>query len=216
MISLYTSAEHKLDILRQMYNKHGSETKLRRFNNVLTILVFGLGLYLILMPLWPQINFWLTKRDNQNPYQSSLNQNNSDKKAIPTENKLVIPQMGLDATVYEGKYASTLSKGIWHRPRTSTPDKGGNTVLVAHRFTYRSPAIFYHLDKVKVDDVFSLYWGGKEYVYKVREVKIVEPTAIEVEDSTDEPVLTLYTCTPMWTAKQRLVVVSDLITEPST
>lgn len=185
---------------------------LRTFNNVLTIVVVSLGLYLIIMPLWPQINFLLLK-DNGNPYQSSLQPENNSSKIIPSDNRLVIPQMGLDEPVNEGRSASTLSKGIWRRPNTSTPDKGSNTVLVAHRFTYRSPAVFYHLDKLRVNDKFSLYWNNSEYVYKVREIRIVEPSEISVEDKTNTDVLTLYTCTPMWTAKQRLVVISDLIKE---
>lgn len=104
-------------------------------------------------------------------------------------------------------------KGIWRRPNTSSPDKAGNTVLVAHRFTYNGPAVFYHLDLMKKGHRFAVFWDGKEYDYEVIETKIVEPTAIEIENNTKEPIMTLYTCTPMWTAKQRLVIVSKLISE---
>jgi sortase A len=195
------------------------EAGLRRFNNFLTILVIGLGLYMILMPLWPQLAFWIKEKTGQTEnnivYSESPDPDDKKSKPIPKENKLVIPQMGLDATVNEGRYASTLQKGLWHRPLTSTPDKGGNTVIVGHRFTYRGPAIFYHLDKLKAGDEFALLWNGKRYNYKVRETRVVEPTAVEIENNTDNPILTLYTCTPMWTAKQRLVVISDLIPEQS-
>ena len=192
---------------------------LRKLNNVLTIAVVSLGLYLILMPLLPQLTYWikhLNGHTNTIPYSSNLNSEpgKNDNKAVPAENRLVLPQIDLNAEVYDGRYASTLSKGIWHRPKSSTPDKGGNTVLVAHRFTYKTPAIFYHLDKIKKDDTFALYWGGKEYDYRVREVRVVKPTDTYIEDATDDPILTLYTCTPMWTSKQRLVVISDLIKEP--
>lgn len=195
------------------------EAGLRRFNNFLTILVIILGLYMILMPLWPQLAFWIKERTGQTggniAYTETPDPNNKDSKPIPKENKLVIPQMGLDATINDGRYAGTLQKGLWRRPLTSAPDKGGNTVIVGHRFTYRGPAIFYHLDKLKVNDEFAVLWNGKRYDYRVREVKVVEPTAIEIENNTEDPILTLYTCTPMWTAKQRLVVISDLITEGS-
>jgi sortase A len=187
---------------------------LRTFNNFLTIAVVILGVYLIVMPLWPQISLMLFK-NKSNPYPSSLEPNKTAQKSVPTDNRLVIPQMGLDATVHEGLNAAVLSQGIWRRPQTSTPDKNGNTVLVAHRFTYQSPAFFYHLDKLKINDTFSLYWNGKEYAYKVKEVKIVEPSEISIENQTDSAILTLYTCTPMWSAKQRLVVISDLIGDQS-
>ncbi len=190
---------------------------LRKLNNLLTIVIICLGMYLIISPLLPQANYWLrhiTGRTGTIPYVNSLNIS-GNQKPIPKENRLVIPQIDLNAEVFDGPYASTLSKGIWHRPKTSTPDQGSNTVLVAHRFTYRSPAIFYNLDKMKKDDTFVLYWGGKEYDYKVREIKTVQPTDTYIEEPTPEPILTLYTCTPLWTSKERLVIIADLIKEPS-
>lgn len=197
-------------------NSKGPDHALRQFNNLLTVMVVCLGLYLILAPLLPQLAFWvkdLSGQTNNITYSSNLNDNQGGK-PIPSENRLVIPQMDLDNEVNEGRYADTLNKGVWHRPKTSTPDRGGNTVFVAHRFTYKSPATFYHLDKLKKDDVFAVFWNGKEYNYKVREIRTVNPSDVYIEDSTTDPILTLYTCTPMWTAKQRLVVISDLI--PST
>ena len=189
-----------------------SQVGLRRFNNILTILVIGLGLYLIIMPLLPQLSYWLQKRTGKISNTIAYSDDGKDgSKPIPQDNRLVIPQMGLDATVNEGTYASTLKHGLWRRPKTSTPDKGGNTVIVGHRFTYKSLAIFYHLDKVKEGDEFALFWQGKEYLYKVTEVRIVNPNQVEVEENTTDPILTLYTCTPMWTSKQRLVVIAKLI-----
>jgi sortase A len=191
-----------------MYVKK-AQVGLRRFNNFLTIIIIGLGLYLIIMPLAPQLVFWYKQKTGKISdtivYSDS---GEAGSKPIPQDNRLVIPQMGLDATVNEGKYANTLKHGLWRRPMTSTPDQGGNTVIVGHRFTYKDPAIFYHLDKVKEGDNFALYWQGKEYLYTVKEIRIVNPDQIEIEENTDEPVLTLYTCTPMWTSKQRLVIIA--------
>lgn len=185
---------------------------LRRFNNFLTFVVIGISLYIIIMPVVPQIQFWLKQRSGgmSNTVVYSAD-DKAGSKPIPKDNRLVIPQMALDATVNEGKYANTLKHGLWRRPNTSTPDKGGNTVIVGHRFTYSSPAIFYHLDKIKVNDELSLFWEEKEYRYKIQEIKTVEPSAVEVEDNTEEPTLTLYTCTPLWTSKHRLVIVAKLI-----
>lgn len=191
---------------------NNNQVGLRRFNNVLTIIVIGLGLYLILMPLLPQLSYWLQKRTGKISNEIVYSDDGKDgSKPIPEDNRLVIPQMGLDATVNEGQYASTLKHGMWRRPRSSTPDKGGNTVIVGHRFTYKSPAIFYHLDKIKENDEFALFWQGKEYKYVVKEIRVVQPTQTEIEENTAEPTLTLYTCTPMWTSKQRLVVIAKPI-----
>ncbi|MCA9330057.1 class D sortase [Candidatus Saccharibacteria bacterium] len=180
-------------------------------NNGLTIIVLLLGTYLVAMPFWPQVSFATAKATGQ-LNNNKLLQNSADNSVkISSEYRLIIPQIGLDNLVYEGNSASVLQKGIWHRPKSSTPDKGHNTVLVAHRFTYNTPATFYHLDKLKVDDVVAVNYEGKQYQYKVRQIKTVEPSATEIEDDTKEPILTLYTCTPLWTAKQRLVVIADLI-----
>jgi sortase A len=102
----------------------------------------------------------------------------------------------------------SLRLGVWHLPYTSTPDKGGNTVLVGHRFTYAGPAVFYHLDKVQVGDDVTMQWQNKTYTYTVTEVKVVPPTETSVEANTKDPQLTIYTCTPLWTAKNRLVIVA--------
>ncbi len=197
--------------------KHKS-TRLRQFNNFLTVVVVLLGLYMIITPFVPEILFWIRGRQSsaaQVKYESNLEQTADTPQDLPKPpNKhLVIPGIQLDGEVFEGASARTLDMGIWRRPKTSTPDKGGNTVLVAHRFVYTGTAPFYHLDKMKKGDKFALFWDRVEYDYEVTDIKVVAPTAIEIENNTSEPTLTLYTCTPMWTAKQRLVIVAKLISE---
>lgn len=119
--------------------------------------------------------------------------------------------MQLDAEVFEGASIYTLNKGLWHRPNTSTPDKGGNTVIAGHRFTYTNPhGILYYLDKVSMGDEIGLYWNNVRYLYKVTEIKVVEPTAVQIEDNTADARLTIYTCTPLWSPHQRLVVIAKL------
>lgn len=127
-------------------------------------------------------------------------------------NKLVVPSIGVDGVIYEGATVSTLNNGIWRRPNTSTPDKGGNTVLSAHRFLYETgPITFYHLDKVKMGDKIYVLWNNKRYEYQVFNISEVLPTQIEVEANTKDPIITLYTCTPLWTAEKRLVVKAKLL-----
>jgi LPXTG-site transpeptidase (sortase) family protein len=59
-----------------------------------------------------------------------------------------------------------------------------------------------------VGQKLALFWEGKEYLYEVTETKVVEATAVEIEAPTKDKQLTIYTCTPIWTAKQRLVVIA--------
>jgi len=84
--------------------------------------------------------------------------------------------------------------------------------MVGHRFQYTTgPNTFYLLDKLSIGDEISVYWNKIKYRYSVSHISIVEPTQLEIEAATDYPILTLYTCTPLWTAKNRLVVVATPI-----
>ncbi len=133
---------------------------------------------------------------------------NSDS-PIPQDNRLVIPGIGLNEPIYEGNFISVISEGgTWLRPNTVKPIENGNSVIVGHRFYGSRVSTFYHLDKIQEGEVFAVYWDGEEIVYKVTDKKIVDATAIEIESDTETRQLTLYTCHPLWTAKQRLVIIA--------
>jgi sortase A len=124
--------------------------------------------------------------------------------------------MLLEQPVLEGADTYVvLNKGIWHWPQSSTPDRGGNTVLIGHRFTYtRLVGVFYALDKVAVGDEVGVWWDDKQYVYKVSKVQVVPSTQTSILNATAEPTLTMYTCTPLWNPKDRLVVTAQLAVQP--
>jgi LPXTG-site transpeptidase (sortase) family protein len=126
-------------------------------------------------------------------------------------NRLRIPEIGIDGVINEGQDDSTLDKGIWHRPNTSSPDSGRNTVFAAHRFKYLSGSnTFFYLDKLKVHDEFTVLWGNQAYTYTIFSIETVGPTSFSIESPTTDPQVTLYTCTPLWTSKKRLVIHAKL------
>jgi LPXTG-site transpeptidase (sortase) family protein len=126
---------------------------------------------------------------------------------ISGPNRLSVASMGIEGEIHEGRGEETLDKGIWRRPQTSTPDKGSNTVLAAHRFQFTSGNnTFYNLDKVAIGDKLEIVWEGVRYVYTVTKTQEVLSRDIEIEGPTELPTLTLYTCTPLWTSEKRLVV----------
>ncbi|PID31740.1 hypothetical protein CR970_04190 [Candidatus Saccharibacteria bacterium] len=196
-----------------------SSKKLKRFNDVLSFVVLGLGLYITIMPLLPVVQFWWQQRQGVViPYSGKLADNSGSEtrkqqKPTPQDNRLVIPAIAVDEQIVEGSTIDVIrDDNVWRRPNSSTTPDAGNMVVVGHRFAYSSPyGAFYHLDKVKVGERLALYWEGEEYVYEVSETKIVEPSAIEVENDTPQRQLTLYTCAPIWSAKQRLVIVAKPI-----
>lgn len=195
---------------------------LPKVNYILAAVVLFLGGYIIISPIVPEIEFMISAATDETKgygYQSSLaikeldldKEEASDLPPPPTENTLVIPSAGIDGKLDEG-YSWVLDLGIWRRPNSSTPDRGGNTVFVAHRYLYTDgPNTFYHLPKTEVGDTFIVFWEGKEYNYEVISTEEVPATATYIEENTEESIVTLYTCTPLWTAENRFVVRAKLI-----
>ncbi len=192
--------------------------RLRALNTLLTIVVTILVGYIFILPTLPEIAFAMNSREymgyafNSEATFAVIGDKARSLPAIPETNRVVIPEIFVNTSINEGVDESVLLQlGMWHRPNTSTPEKGGNTVIAGHRFLHtRGSDTFYHLDKVEIDDVILIYWEGKEYVYKVFEIIEVGPEQIEVEYNTKDPIITLYTCTPLWTSEKRLVVKAAL------
>lgn len=185
----------------------------RQVNNWLTVVVVALGLYIAVLPWLPNVQLWINQLfDDTSGYvyrgDLSVGQADDDRLAEPPQdNRLVIPSINLDEPIVEGSDLGVIGAGgTWRRPNTSSPDKGGNTVIVGHRFSYSDPATFYHLDKMAVGDRFAVWWQQEEHVYEVFETVVVPATEISIEGASNEPIVTLYTCTPIWTATNRLVV----------
>ncbi len=126
---------------------------------------------------------------------------------------LVIPSIGVEIPVVIGNSESALEKGAWLLPGGSIPSAGGNTAFAAHRYKYRPPhkQTFYLLDKVKIGDSVEIYWKGELYNYVVFETIVVSPDEIGVLNQTDESIITLITCTPLFSDKHRLIVKAKLI-----
>lgn len=181
---------------------------LRRTNDLLSVVAIFLALYIIASPYLPAISWWAK---HEAPVISRAPEKTItviEDEVLP-ENTLVIPKLGMQEKLHQGDTEAVLREGVWVRPQGTTPDKLSNTVLSGHRFTYSGQAVFYHLDKVNVGDEMQVHWEGALYEYTVTEIKVVPPTAIEIEYPTETPRLTVYTCTPLWSAKDRLVIIAE-------
>lgn len=192
---------------RYHHDKHQkSDRYLRHVNRLLFALIILINGYILLAPLWPDVSYRIRAATTAPLAETDFGQLDR------SYNHVVIPRLRLDEPIYDNPDPSTLDQGVWLRPNGSTPDQGSNTVLTGHRWLYNDPsaAVFYNLDKVKHDDKIVVVWDGKVYVYTVRDIKTVPPTAVEVEDPTDDDRLTVYTCTPLWTAADRLVLNAEL------
>lgn len=115
--------------------------------------------------------------------------------------------------VVDGVGYEQLRRGPGHYPDTAAPGAQGNFAVAGHRTTYGAP--FYSLDELRAGDEVRVTDGsGQRHVYRVVDREVVSPTAGWVlrDDplATDRPTLTLTTCHPRFSARQRLVVFAEL------
>lgn len=125
--------------------------------------------------------------------------------------RLEIPSIGLDKIMVEGVSVDALRDGPGHFPETPFPGQLGNAAVAGHRTTYGHP--FLDLDQVAVgDDVVVTTLAGR-YTYVVTGITVVAPDDYaEVIPTIDPTVatLTVTTCHPAYSTKQRLVVTAAL------
>jgi len=129
----------------------------------------------------------------------------------PRGNSIRISSITVDMPVFEGD-ESVLARGAWLMPGSAFPGKG-NTVISAHRYQSFGAKSFYHLDKVNVGDVMSVWWNGKEYQYRVVSNTVVRPDRVDVLNKSSHAKLTLVTCDPVFSTKNRRIVTADLIAD---
>ncbi len=191
---------------------NSAQPRLQLLNRFLSLIVLVLGVYILISPFLP-IFVWQVDHHTPIKLMPSVNlppPSNDKANQRPAGNTLIVPKLNLKQQIYEGLDANTLDTGLWRLPASGDPAKGGNTVIAGHRFIYGSATPFYHLDKMSQGDNITIYWQKVRYDYTVIDVKIVQPTEVSVLDQTKEPQLTLFTCTPLWTAKERLIVIAKL------
>jgi sortase A len=142
--------------------------------------------------------------------------------AIPGKGIAIIrmPRIGMTGkvgphgarVVIEGVGHEDLKKGPGHYPGTALPGAIGNMVISGHRTTYGAP--FNRIDELRIGDAIVLETRDTWFTYRVTSEQVVSPRAVEVtyavpgkKDAVPtKPLLTLTTCNPKYSAKQRLIV----------
>ena len=118
--------------------------------------------------------------------------------------------------VVEGTSVADLKKGPGRLVSSAQPGEVGNLVISGHRTTYGAP--FADLDRLQPGDAVVVETRDTWFTYRVTGTEIVSPTAVEVtlpvpRQPGAEPtqsLLTLTTCHPKYSARQRMVVFSEL------
>ena len=140
----------------------------------------------------------------------------AQKSTLPTFGKPVtriqIDAIGLDKIVVAGTSYAALEKGPGLFDGSPLPGQFGNVAIAGHRTSYGAP--FGRINELKAGDEIVLTRADKIFTYIVSEDPyVVKPSATEVVKTLDKNSarLTLVTCHPKWTSKNRLVVKATLL-----
>lgn len=137
--------------------------------------------------------------------------------------RIIIPSIALDTIVVAGVEIDDLRKGPGHYSTTPLPGQPGNAAIAGHRTTYGAP--FGRLAELNAGDAIIVETLQGTFTYRVLPgvpgmgghalgFRIVAPTALEVLDDVGDNRLTLTTCHPKYSSRQRLIVQAVLLDDP--
>lgn len=143
--------------------------------------------------------------------------------------KVIINSIAVEApviydqtTINEANFQKALRDGVVHYPFTSVPGQPGNVVIFGHSSGQAwAPGnykfVFTHLEQVQPGQKVFLEYKGIRYIYEINDKKVVAPTEVSVLNPTAENTLTLITCVPVGTNKNRLIVTAkQIVPKPDT
>jgi len=125
--------------------------------------------------------------------------------------RIVMPDIDVNKWVVAGATMDMLERGPGLFANTALPGQLGNSAIAGHRTSYGAP--FSRIDQLDPGDDITIVTPQGSFTYAVTETKIVPATAVEVLDTVDptKATLTLVSCHPKWTSRDRIVVFADLV-----
>jgi len=148
----------------------------------------------------------------------------------PYENRVIIPKIGRNIPLIDIQqqrvegidelndiFMEELENGVIRYPGSAKPGEEGNTFVFGHSSNFPWMKgdyndVFSLLDKVVYDDEIIVYYGQKEYVYKIRTKEVIRPGDVSVlKRNKGKSEITLMTCWPIGTTLNRLILIGELI-----
>jgi LPXTG-site transpeptidase (sortase) family protein len=118
---------------------------------------------------------------------------------------LVIPSVGVTATMGEGIGIEQVNNGPGHWPGTSLPGRSGNMAVFGHRVSHTRP--FRDLDQLREGDEIIVKSGGYDYHYRYVKTVVTSPDDVTTFAAwSPDPTLTLVACHPPTSVDFRIVV----------
>jgi len=122
--------------------------------------------------------------------------------------RLKIPRLGADFVMVKGSDPADLRKGPGTYDGSPLPGVGGTSAIAGHRTTYLAP--FRHVDQLRPGDRITVEMPYATFTYRVQRTRIVAPDRISILRDVGYDRLVLSACHPLFSAAQRIVVVSRL------
>jgi len=133
-------------------------------------------------------------------------------RALVEIGRIQIPKTGVDQTVREGIEQMVIDQGPAHWPGTAAFGGWGNVVLAGHRSTHTEP--FLRNAELVPGDEILLSDSTGTYRYAVSSVEVVPASALWIADQHPGRALTIFTCHPIGSSAERLVVHAELTSSP--
>lgn len=149
-----------------------------------------------------------TKKTTKNG--STKEQNKSERSSVrlPREGTrlgmMFIPRLKIRSAIVEGVTDPMFDIGMGHWPGTAMPGERGNAVYGGHRT--EGPAPLYYIERLKVGDPIIILKGLKKVEYRVISKRIVKPTALWITHQSSGSMLTIFSCHPRGSTKERYVI----------
>jgi sortase A len=129
----------------------------------------------------------------------------SVRRPIQLIGRIRIPKIGLDTDLRDQITQESIDLGPSHWPGTAAPGGFGNAVVAGHRSSHSAP--FHDLGALQNGDAIELVdASGRTFTYTVTEMFVVNPDAMWITDQRPGHTLTLFTCHPIGSSAQRLVI----------
>ena len=124
-----------------------------------------------------------------------------------------IEKIKLFLPIYEGTNEKTLYEGIGHLEDTSLPTKKGcyHAVFLGHS-GITGKELFDNLDKLKINDFFTITILNESFEFKIYNIKKVLPNQTkDLKVQRNKKLATLITCTPKYINSHRLLIMGELV-----
>lgn len=168
---------------------------------IIALLLISGGLYLLFVSISPFLASQMINPEDNSTTRLLAKTAAENVDHFP-ENRLYIPAIDVNI-LYETGGPEVLELAAWWRhPESGNPKDGGNFIIAAHRFQIgptpqrtlnNSP--FYNINRLKLGDSITVDFDGKRYEYTISDIFRVKPEDTHIEARTDQPRLTLYSCT---------------------